>query len=264
MNSIHMKAGFITPEKKIEVGSEHLLAFCGLACQKYLKEHPKEIPNWKEFTKDYSYFHPFFDFLVFYLKWIPVGFMGDSNSFGIIQDDKLFIQQLPENMNEEEEDLYDTLYYTKIDNPNIKKYIVKADNKTLCIRNPKKKIQGDGIVLHDGMVFLQSEVHQFALATTILNQLSLSFPYLAEDFRNSKDTYKNDYHWYLIDRLGAILFTEKYAIYDINLMSDIQLQVLKNLPVDVKEQEKAEEEYQNPFSVEDTLELLDKIYQNKK
>ena len=40
MNSIHMKAGFITPEKKIEVGSEHLLAFCGLACQKYLKEHP--------------------------------------------------------------------------------------------------------------------------------------------------------------------------------------------------------------------------------
>ena len=72
MNSIHMKAGFITPEKKIEVGSEHLLAFCGLACQKYLKEHPEEIPNWKEFTKDYSYFHPFFDFLVFYLKWIPV------------------------------------------------------------------------------------------------------------------------------------------------------------------------------------------------
>ena len=41
MNSIHMKAGFITPEKKIEVGSEHLLAFCGLACQKYLKEHPE-------------------------------------------------------------------------------------------------------------------------------------------------------------------------------------------------------------------------------
>ncbi len=263
MNSIHMKAGFITPERKIDIGSEHLLAFCGLACQKYLKEHPEEINNWKEFTKEYSYFHPFFDFLVFYLKWIPVGLMGDSSVFGIIQDDKLFIQKLPENL--EEEDLYDTLYYTKVENPNIKKYIVKADNHTLSIRNPKKKIQGDGIVLQDGIVFLQSDVHQFAIATTILNQLTLNCPCLADDFIASKETYKNDYHWYLIDRLGAILFTEKYAIYDTNLMSDIQMQVLKNLPTDTVEQEKAEEEYQNPFPIENTKELLSKIYktQNK-
>lgn len=261
MNSIHMKAGFITPEKKIEVGSEHLLAFCGLACQKYLKEHPDEIANWKEFTKDYSYFHPFFDFLVFYLKWIPVGIMGDLDTFGIIQDDKLFIQKFPENL--EEEDLYDTLYYMKVENPNIQKYIVKADNHTLSIRNPKKKIEGDGIVLHDGIVFLQTEVHQFSIAATILNQLTLSCPCLAEDFVANKSTYKDDYHWYLIDRLGAILFTEKYAIYDKNLMSDIQLQVLKNLPSDELEQEKAEEEYQNPFSTEETKELLSKIYKKE-
>ncbi len=262
MNSIHMKAGFITPERKIEVGSEHLLAFCGLACQKYLKEHPEEIPNWKEFIKDYSYFHPFFDFLVFYLKWIPIGLMGDLDTFGIIQEDKLFIQKLPIEL--EDEDLYDALYYAKIENPNIKKYIVKADNHTLNIRNPKKKIQGDGIILQDGIVFLQSEVHQFALATTILNQLTLNCPCLAEDFVANKSTYKDDYHWYLIDRLGAILFTEEYAIYDKNLMTGIQLQVLQNLPNNSEEQEKAEEEYQNPFSTEDTKELLSRIYKKKK
>lgn len=262
MNSIHMKAGFITPEKKIEVESEHLLAFCGLACQKYLKDHPEEVEFWKDFTKDYSYFHPFFDFLVFHLKWIPVGLMGDERVFGIIQEEKVFIQKLPENL--EEEDLYDTLYYAKIENPNIKKYIVKADNHTLNIRNPKKKVEGDGIILQDGIVFLQSEVHQFAIATTILNQLTLNCPCLAEDFATHKDIYKNDYHWYLIDRLGAILFTEKYAIYDKELMSDIQLQVLKNLPTDSVEQEKAGEEYQNPFPIEETKELLSKIYKAQK
>lgn len=261
MNSIHMKAGFITPEKKIEIGSEHLLAFCGLACQKYLKEHPEEIDAWKDFSKDYSYFHPFFDFLVFYLKWIPVGLLG-GDTFGIIQNEKLFIQKLPENV--EEEDLYDALYYAKIENPNIKKYIVKADNLTLNIRNPKKKIEGDGIVLQDGIVFLQSEVHQFALATTILNQLTLNCPCLAEDFTKNKEVYKNDYHWYLIDRLGAILFTEEYAIYDKQLMSPIQKQVLESLPNNSQEQEKAEEEYQNPFPIEDTKELLSKIYKGQK
>ncbi len=258
MNSIHMKAGFITPEKKIEIGSEHLLAFCGLACQKYLKEHPEEIEIWKEFSKDYSYFHPFFDFLVFHLKWIPVGILGDNHLFGILEEDKLYIQELPPVL--EEEDLYNTLFYAKIKNSNSKKYLVKADNRTLSIHSPKKKIYGEGIVLNDGIVFIQNNIPQSALSATIMNQLTIKYPFLIEDFNICKDTYKDDYHWYLIDRLGAILFTEKYVLYNHALVSEKQKIALKNIPVDEEEPDKTEEEYQNPYPIDTTKALIQKIY----
>lgn len=258
MNSIHMTAGFITPEKKIDIGNEHLLAFCGLACQKYLKDHPDEIEAWKNFSKDYSYFHPFFDFLVFYLKWIPVGILGDSNTFGILEEDRLYIQELP-NL-PEEEDLYNTLFYAQIKNPNSKKYLVKADNLTLNIHSPKKRLHGEGIVLQDGFVFIQNNISQFALVATIMNQLIIKYPFLIEDFDTCKEIYKDDYHWYFVDRLGSILFTEKYAIYDHELVSPKQQIALKNIPGDVVEQDKTEEDYQNPYSLESTKNFISKIY----
>ncbi len=251
-----MTAGFITPEKKIDIGNEHLLAFCGLACQKYLKEHPEEIEAWKTFSKDYSYFHPFFDFLVFYLRWIPVGIIGNSNLFGILEEDKLYLQELPDIP--DEEDLYDTLFYAKIkDN---KRYLVKADNLTLNIRSPKKKIHGEGIIMQDGIVLIQNKIHQSSLTATIMNQLIMKHPFLIDDFNTCKDIYKDDYHWYMVDRLGAILFTEKYTIYDHSLVSEKQQIALKNLPIDNEDQDKTDEDYENPYSIQSTKEVIAKIY----
>lgn len=258
MNSIHMKVGFITPEKRIDIGAEHLLAFCGLACQKYLKEHPQEIEVWKEFSKDYSYFHPFFDFLVFHLKWIPVGILGDKELFGILEKDKLFLQHLPEIS--DEDDLYSTLFYTKVQQPDSKYYIVKADNHTLGIPYSNHKLKGEGIILQDGTVFLQQDAHQFAMARTILNQLMLKNPFLTEDAEICRPNYKDDYHWYLIDRLGAILFTDDYAMYDKNLLSEKQKSILELLPIDQEEQKTVQEEYENPYELESTKEIINKIY----
>ena len=258
MNSIHMKAGFITPEKKIEVDSEHLLAFCGLVCQKHLKEHPEEMKNWNEFIKNYIYFHPFFDFVVFYLKWIPVGIFGDSDLFGILDGEKLYIQHLPETI--EEDDLYSTLFYTQIQKLDGKNYMVKADNHTLGIINANDYIQGEGLVLQDGKVFLSKEVHQFAIARTILNQILIMHPSVAMDCKACKPTYKDDYHWYLIDRLGAILFTEEYAIYDKDLISEKQKEILEHISVDKEEQKAVQDEYENPYDLERTKDIIYKIY----
>ena len=67
MEEIH----FITPENiKFSVPVSDIYSFCEKYCEEYISKSEENKEKFLEFKKKYTYFSPYYDFLICSLKWI--------------------------------------------------------------------------------------------------------------------------------------------------------------------------------------------------
>lgn len=73
---------FITPENlKIVITMEELHEFCKQYCLSYINKSDNNREIYEKFASQYSYFEPYYDFLICILKWISYPSLLDKKSY---------------------------------------------------------------------------------------------------------------------------------------------------------------------------------------
>lgn len=173
-----MKAGFITPESKvISMTYNKVLDYCEKLCN---QEQYKN--KFSEFSKDYHYFSPYFDFVMFELHYIFINPLFNTGTYLGVYQDSLYFNQL-ESFNYEDnmKSLYELAKYDTI-----LPYITKCSNQSLSIEtqysNNIKTCMIDPCL--NGMISSTdvTGISHGITANTVMNQFVLTNPEIASDY----------------------------------------------------------------------------------
>ncbi len=144
------EVGFITPDnQKFFMKNSEVLEFC-----KKLYFDKKNIQGFENFQKDYSYFEPYFDFVMFNLNYIFINPLGEKGTFLKAVGSGLY------KIDETEEKEF--LRYDDIEELTIRKrysdnpYMTAVSDKSLNIRKVKKSNMCSCMIDSNGYSFISS------------------------------------------------------------------------------------------------------------
>ena len=73
---------FITKENlHFSVSLEQLPRFCKEYCEEYVSKSEENKMEFLKFSQDYTYFEPYYDFIICHLKWISYPSLIDNTSY---------------------------------------------------------------------------------------------------------------------------------------------------------------------------------------
>ncbi len=203
--------GFLTPEDEwIEVDYFHLQNFCKEICQRTENQEA-----FFQFAKDYKNFSPYFDFVVFYLKYAFVGPLLNDNLILAHRNGSLIALEISDLV-----DMYGTIKYRTILNALQDRYylaqlpyINPCSNSELKCRPISSKrfyssvITDQGVMMMSTTGFDQRGSHGVT-NMTITNMLLIENPMLISDFQSclQEGGTCNDF---LLENLGYLHFVSK-------------------------------------------------------
>jgi hypothetical protein len=197
--SINIKSGFITDtDCQIEIPINQMGNFCQTICLKHLSKNKIIIFN--DFIDNYSYFKPYFDFIVHKLKWIQIGTVFNDNAISIsIEDEKKdkLIQPIIQKSNIHSKNIYEYLKNEKYDCLKVP----ECSDENLGIINDYYPNRS-GLIFNDGK-FIDIAMHHEAHCIAILNEILLENKLILDDYLKVKkrNLTAEDY---LIQRLGLL------------------------------------------------------------
>lgn len=182
----HMKVAFITPENNIKYMSHYnVLDFCKEVCYQ-----PKYQSAFKEFSQNYHYFYPYFDFVMFKLGYMFVNpmfqqktfitsinnylYLDDLNSFDYQKNKEQLIQKILS------QHLYPFMTSVSAETLTVQK--VSLDNINECMVDSNLM----GIMNKTSVIVDSSHI---ITANTIMNQLLLLSPTISREYYQ----YLNEY-----------------------------------------------------------------------
>lgn len=135
---------FITPENiKIVILMSDLYEFCKKYCISYIEKSDRNRETYEKFSSQYSYFEPYYDFLICVLNWISYPSLIDKKSYvqmGSNQSKKVLRELI-----ESDELEYDKLY---IEGSYIRE-VFNSTDKNIGI-NVQNLIAQDGFIDENG------------------------------------------------------------------------------------------------------------------
>lgn len=192
---------FITPEDKfISLSYGEVNNFCKELCEGEYRE------EFEIFKKDYTYFTPYFDFCMFFLKYIFVNPLFLSNKCLCPIDEALYLGELTSfSYDENMEEVKSTLNYSTA---NPLPFITKVTNKELDLKLQSGDATDDCLI-DINLMGMMSKTGTVAgshgiTAASILNQLVLLSPIIEESYYKYTKYQGIDY---LVDPLNFLVST---------------------------------------------------------
>ncbi len=194
-----IKVGFLTPDnQKIEMNYDEVSFFCEQLCLS-----PENYQRFQKFQQNYTYFSPFFDFLMFELNYVFVNPLLKENTFLKCVHHFLYqvkAQDLQEITYQSIED-----YAIRIYNGGNLPYMVACSDHSLHIEKVQDVHLGYCMIHPNGYRMiaydLEKENHELT-ATTIFHQLLLHSKYL--------------YHYYDANQYLLILLIRQFGFLSVN------------------------------------------------
>lgn len=198
----NMEVGFEKPNGMIDYMNYYEVeSYCKKEISTYLNLYPALIPLYEEFSKDYTYFHPYFDFVVFQMGYIFLNPLLTNSKFGILSTETGTI------------DLSKTtqspMYVSK-----------RMNDQNLNIQPVFASTDVSSIITNDGIAFAKEKyISHETLLNHIMNQILIQNKEIYLDYINQQDC-----KFYLIHRLGFMLYgyygdADIVLLYTPNLLS---------------------------------------------
>lgn len=194
------KVGFMTPQNETYLMTyNEVNDFCKLVC-----EQEKYLEQFNEFSKNYTYFYPYFDFVMFELDYIFINPLLEEGTCLKKVGNALY--KVSEYVLDDEENIYEciTSLAKSIKNGGNYADLVACSDKELNIRKcniadiHKCMIDPDGFTMistNDG----EKDGNHEVTSSTIINQLLITSKYLYQTYDSKKYTAS-----YLIEKFGFI------------------------------------------------------------
>lgn len=200
--------------------------FCKIVCRDYVSRSDETKRRFEEFAKNYVLFDPWYDFMRRELQFeckILTNNGDDLNLVSVLME-----------------------AYQKLGK--------RVDDLTLGREFDNFKYK-EGFLLRDGSrITLTNFSNHRDLAVAYLFHTFLEYPSYLEDFWQCSDKLV----WlegYMYFRLGIVMFLDdnyRAAIYDKDLINDVQRDFLSKVGLDLTIQKEVEEMFSNPFKEEGT------------
>lgn len=196
-----MKVGFMLPNNQtVFMDYDEVNDFCRIVC-----ENIDNYDDFIKFSKDYSYFDPYFDYVMTKLKYVFINpFMKDNNYLKAVKNKLFIIESDDGNLTYEEVSNY------AIDKNNAGYYcdLVISSNSELNIESPTGKLLKSWLIDPNGIAMITKSDEEFGnheiTANTILNNLLIKDNDLWQKVDFNKYSVIN-----LVERFG-FLRTVKY------------------------------------------------------
>jgi hypothetical protein len=229
INKLNITTGFITPDnEQIEVSISKMGEFCQKYCLLYSKESLKNNKHFEQFSKKYSYFKPYFDFIMHELKWLQIGTVFDQNNISLSRKDdektKVLLQPRFDRKDISINNIYQYLFN--------KSYgwqpLPTCSDIDMQLNSCYSYLNTSGYLFNDG-TFIDIPIMHFRFSQALLNEILLENNIILDDYKKqitNKDYTAEDY---LIGRLGVIKFDNyrsKKMYYVNELMSNEQLEII--------------------------------------
>lgn len=215
---------FITKENlHFSVSLEQLPRFCKEYCEKYVSKSEENKMEFLKFSQDYTYFEPYYDFIICHLKWISYPSLIDNTSYvqcGDSEDSKVL-----RTMSSIKEFKYENMY-KKYNFVNI---LINSNDKNIGLND---YTIDEGFFDHEG-VFLSNAktLYHEATARVILQGICTSNVSVIKDYNDIRKDKPILYEDYLMNRLGFLIIGEyrgyKNIICNRNLMTPKQLRLIR-------------------------------------
>lgn len=222
MEEIH----FITPENiKFSVPVSDIYSFCEKYCEEYISKSEENKEKFLEFKKRYTYFSPYYDFLICSLKWISYPSLIDETSYVTCSDNdiekRLRTLSLIRNFDYEE-------MYKK--NSKYTMMLLNSNDENIGLENEFTKVF-EGFFDEYG-TYLSNDVTKFheVTAMIILNGICASNGEVIKDLYLYRKDRTNLYEDYLMERLGFLIVGNyrgnMQIMYNPNLVSPSQRKLI--------------------------------------
>lgn len=164
---------FITPENElITMNYDKVEEFCKQECNK-----PENIDKFSKFKKDYTYYHPYFDFVMFELNYQMINPLFKSGTALVNVNQELYLTKI------------DRFNYNEIRNKlnNLSPYdlpiMTKCSTKEMNIRKQSNE-HIDHCMIDPNLIGHMSRKLHEVTSNTILNQLLITSTKVMKDFYN--------------------------------------------------------------------------------
>ena len=195
-----IKMGFITPQNNyFYMDYDEVNEFCKNICEKV-----ENIDRFNEFSKDYTYFYPYFDFVMFELDYIFINPLLEEGTYLKKVGNALY--KIEKYLLDGEQRVYEHISSLTIRNKNGGNYpwLVACSDKELNIRECNQLDIHKCMIDPNGFTLISSsdgekEGNHEVTSNTIVNQLLMASNQLWK-------TYNPNYYAasYLIDKFGFI------------------------------------------------------------
>lgn len=188
---------FITPENElITMNYDKVEEFCKQECNK-----PENIDKFSTFKKDYTYYHPYFDFVMFELNYQMINPLFKSGTALVNVNQELYLTEIDRfNYNEIRNKLNNR-------NPNEIPIMTKCSTKEMNIRKQSSE-HVDHCMIDPNLIGQMSRNSHEVTSNTILNQLLITSTKVMKDFYNfyhEEDCIENGMSInYLLNSLGFL------------------------------------------------------------
>ena len=227
-----LKVGFITPEDKVYwMTYDEVNDFCKSLC--YQEENYNKF---QEFSKNYTYFSPYFDFIMFELEYVFINSLLEQNTFLKKVNQSLYQVQV----DNEEEISYEMITYLAVRKKNGRNYshMVACSDSELNIQ--KADISKFHNCMLDpncySMISTRDEKrgnHEIT-SNTILNQLLIYSPLLWKDYNKIPIKYSTifltEYCGFLhidsVEQDKKIIGTERLLTKEVNEFKNLCIEKL--------------------------------------
>ncbi|HHW69212.1 MAG TPA: hypothetical protein GX747_02570 [Tenericutes bacterium] len=199
-----MRSFFIKPNNEIiEVKPEEINLFCKKTCEKYVLESAENKKEFDSFSTKYTFFKPYYDFVMHKLKYIHVGFLLDNTKYVYSKDNKL----IPCDYN------FETIDYNELISKKPDSFIIyDGSDETIGLKDEETHFTGTGYILPNKQFLSCNKLEGHdEQADAIMNQLIVENKYILNDYYN-KVRYKYPSNSdYLCQRLGFIKKTRAHS-----------------------------------------------------
>lgn len=231
--------------KKYELEWKDLLEFSKQACKLWISKSEANKKSFDSYAAQYKLFTPYYDFLLHRLQYIQVGFPFFEKTYAVpsLQFISLFSLEEGEPLNYE---------YLKNKKSKLHFDIYNGSDRVLDYQSRLSEYK-EGFLFPDGSSLSIKHLsnHQ-NIAYAYLLQKMIEDPALVDDYLKCKDKIA-DIREYFFYKLGCVQTAGeecRIAIYDMNMMTQIQQRLLATMNLDPELQNSILKEFQNPFAIE--------------
>lgn len=204
-----------------------ILYFCQRKTEEFISLSEKNLKEFVEFRKNYSFFDPYFDFVMLKLKYVLINPLFYQNTYLLPYEEKYYIM-----------DLHREYKYAELieEKPNFSFDFLPANNYNICIQKDNYHMNDKvGFYLDtDGIVYLNHFLcRHLKMARLILNQKMIHSISLTLQYRNYIDQHGENYLCeFLNEKLGYVIgfpSDENRIIYNSKKLTQPQINYLNTI-----------------------------------
>lgn len=236
-----MEVTFIAPtNEQFKIEYKDILSFSKMICEEWMEQSPEYQEKFAKFSENYHLFPPYYDFMLYRLKFIQVGFPLYPDCYGVPGISSMKIKKGSTSLD------YDTLKKSLDKEVDI---FYRGDDKNLGYKNCISDFE-EGFLLRDGsFVTLKQLVSHRKLFDIYFLEQSIVEPTLCDDFLQVSYQLNDriEYTYYCMGLAMLASKNPKYAIYDEHLMTEKQKDVLQHLDLNPEMDAQIREDFHNPY-----------------